>query len=140
MPKQLRPGQLSLIPNQQVDFSRIDTLRQATGLSMANGAYTLDKQIAPDIDMSVPSFSKWRENLDRNWAHLQKLMKVCNSDIPLLWMLDRMGYDVASLRKRESEYERLLRLKEEELAHERLKYQTAIAAMRDAMNNPGPSK
>jgi hypothetical protein len=46
-------------------------------------------------------------------------MDFCGNDAPLLWMLHARGYDLASLRKRESETEKELRIAREELAKER---------------------
>jgi len=42
------------------------------------------------------------------------LMDVCGNDAPLLWMLHARGYDLASVRRRESELERENRLLREE--------------------------
>lgn len=47
---------------------------------------------------------------------LERLMDVCGNDAPLLWMLHRRGYDLHSLRRRESETERELRLARERIA------------------------
>ena len=44
------------------------------------------------------------------------LMDVCGNDAPLLWMLHARGYDLASVRRRESELERENRLLREERA------------------------
>ena len=43
-------------------------------------------------------------------------MDTCGNDAPLLWMLQRRGYDLYSLRKRETETERENRLLREEVA------------------------
>lgn len=44
------------------------------------------------------------------------LMDVCGNDAPLMWLLHARGYDLASVRRRESETERQLRLALEENA------------------------
>lgn len=41
-------------------------------------------------------------------------MDVCGNDVPVLWQLHQRGYDLDSVRRRESELERRLRLLEEE--------------------------
>lgn len=48
------------------------------------------------------------------WPKFQAVMDACGNDAPLLWMLHARGYDLNSLRKRESETERLLRQAREE--------------------------
>lgn len=48
------------------------------------------------------------------WPKLVALMDHCGNDAPLLWMLHARGYDLHSLRHRETETERRLRLAEEE--------------------------
>lgn len=53
------------------------------------------------------------------WPKLVELMDFCGNDAPLFWMLDMRGYDLSSLRRKESETEKALRLAREELAKER---------------------
>lgn len=48
------------------------------------------------------------------WPKFVALMDRCGNDAPLLWMLHTRGYDLHSLRHRETETERRLRLAEEE--------------------------
>lgn len=43
-------------------------------------------------------------------------MDACGNDAPLLWMLHARGYDLSSLRRRETETERRLRMALEENA------------------------
>lgn len=43
-------------------------------------------------------------------------MDACGNDTPVLWMLHQRGYDLHSVRRRETELERRLRLAEEENA------------------------
>jgi hypothetical protein len=50
------------------------------------------------------------------WPKLRGLMDGCGNDIPLLWMSHDRGFDLASLRKRETELERQLRAAREENA------------------------
>ena len=48
-------------------------------------------------------------------------MDVCGNDAPLLWMLHQRGYDLGSVRKRESEIEKQNRqLREENAAMRRV--------------------
>lgn len=133
MPGKLKPTQLSLIQDSNVDLTGVHTLKQAIGLCMAAAGYTLDKEVADAMGMTTSAFSKWKDNADRNWAHMQDFMTVCNSEIPLLWMVNKMAYDISSLRKKETELERQLRLKEEELAKVQMEHQAALSALRKIM-------
>ena len=53
------------------------------------------------------------------WPKLVQIMDKCGNDAPLLWMLHARGYDLSSLRRRETELERRLRIAEETIARER---------------------
>ncbi|GHA66022.1 hypothetical protein GCM10009007_03080 [Formosimonas limnophila] len=59
-------------------------------------------------------YSRWISNQEGiKWEKLVSLMDACGNDAPLLWMLHQCGYDLASLRKTESETERALRTERE---------------------------
>lgn len=63
------------------------------------------------------------------WEKLQVLMDAAGNDAPLLWMLLHRGYDLRSLRKRETELEQQLRETREALEAERGKVRTLVEAM-----------
>lgn len=46
---------------------------------------------------------------------LNQFMDACGNEAPLLWLLHSRGYDLSSLRKRETETERKLRIAEEKI-------------------------
>lgn len=50
------------------------------------------------------------------WAKLTQIMDACGNDAPLLWMLNARGYDLSSLRRKETELEKKLREAEERIA------------------------
>lgn len=50
------------------------------------------------------------------WPKFVALMDKCGNDAPLMWMLHQRGYDLHSLRRRESELERENRELRERLA------------------------
>ena len=59
--------------------------------------------------------SRWRSGSEGiKWDKFLGLMDVCGNDAPLLWMLHQRGYDLHSLRKRETEYQKALREEREE--------------------------
>jgi hypothetical protein len=75
------------------------------------------KQVNAAVDGDKAQFSRWISGGEGiTWPKLVALMDACGNDAPLLWMLHARGYDLHSLRRRETETERLLRLKIEEVA------------------------
>ena len=63
------------------------------------------------------------------WDKLAAVMDQCGNDAPLLWMLQARGYDLASLRKRETEVERQLREMREKLAQSELRNRVLTEAL-----------
>ena len=61
---------------------------------------------------------------------MQTHVSIPGNDAPLLWMLHARGYDLYSLRKKETETERMLRLAKEE--NEALRVANRVLV--DAMN------
>lgn len=78
------------------------------------------KELTLPFHMDKAQFSRWLSGDEGiKWHKLQALMDACGNDAPLLWMLHDRGYDLGSVRKRETETERMLREAREELARER---------------------
>ena len=109
--------QISLpVEVQPSEVARERTLGGAIDLCIKASGYEADKQLQADLGVDKGQFSRWR--IDQEgiiWAKLEKLMDLCGNDAPLLWMMHQRGYDLSSLRKRESETERQLRLAKEEI-------------------------
>lgn len=62
-------------------------------------------------------FSRWESGAEGVcWPKLERLMDVCGNDVPVLWQFHKRGYCLESVRRRESDLERRLRLVEEENA------------------------
>lgn len=60
-------------------------------------------------------WSRWESGQEGIvYPKLRQVMDHCGNDAPVLWMLHDRGYDLNSLRKRESELERELRQAREE--------------------------
>lgn len=69
------------------------------------------KQIQADLSLDKAQFSRWVSGHEGVvWPKLRTVMRRCGNDAPLLWMNYDMGYDLLSLRKRETETERALRM------------------------------
>jgi plasmid maintenance system antidote protein VapI len=76
-----------------------------------------EKQLQAELGVDKGQFSRWKSGQEGIiWAKFARLMDTCGNDAPLLWMLHQRGYDLYSLRRRESETERLLREAREENA------------------------
>ena len=77
------------------------------------------KAIQSDLKLDKAQWSRWESGQEGIlWPKLTAVMDRCGNDAPLLWMLHQRGYDIASLRKRETEVERELRQVREQLAQE----------------------
>lgn len=76
-----------------------------------------DKVICIETDMDPGQWSR----IKSGQAHpssdfLLKLMDVCGNEVPLVWLIHQRGYDPHSLRRRENELERDLRMEREKTA------------------------
>ncbi|AVR10282.1 hypothetical protein A8H31_23705 [Burkholderia thailandensis] len=79
--------------------------------------FDLDKELQMRLGVDKAQFSRWLGGTEGIvWPKFVALMDACGNDAPLLWMLHQRGFDLASLRKRESETERENRLLREENA------------------------
>ena len=73
------------------------------------------KQIQAELRLDKAQWSRWTSGSEGViWPKLQAVMDLCGNDAPVLWMCHSRGYDLASLRKRESELQHQLRLVQEE--------------------------
>lgn len=101
------------------EVMRETTLGGAIGLC-ARAAGLEPKQIQADLHMDKAQWSRWESGQEGIvWPKLSAVMDTCGNDAPLLWMLHARGYDLTSLRKRETETEKENRLLREELAKEK---------------------
>lgn len=92
----------------------IDLCAKAAGLEPKQ---VMDALKVDGKAMDKAQWSRWVSGQEGVvWPKFEALMDACGNDAPLLWMLHARGYDLHSLRKRESETERRLRVVEEENA------------------------
>ena len=111
------------------EIAREKSLGGAIGLC-AKAAGLEPKQVQDAIKADKAQFSRWTDDKEGiTWGKFSALMDACGNDAPLLWMLAQRGYDLASLRRQESETEKALRLAQEELAQIRLKHQALVEAL-----------
>ncbi|GGA00247.1 hypothetical protein [Dyella caseinilytica] len=137
----LDAGQLSLRlarADQRVDPALViaqPTLLASIKLCISLGGFEADKQVYSALDIDA---SHWTR-IHRGEAHfpvdkLTALMDLCGNESPLIWLTHSRGYDVTSLRKRESETERVLREVHEALEAERVKNRVLIEALHGKVN------
>lgn len=75
------------------------------------------KRVTADLGVDKGQWSRWVGGTEGVlWQRMEKLMDRCGNDAPVLWQVAQRGYDLNSLRRRESETERRCRLLEEENA------------------------
>lgn len=82
----------------------------------AKAAGLMPKQVQDALKADKAQFSRWTDGKEGIlWPRLCALMDACGNDAPLFWMLRARGYDLASLRRCESQTERELREAREEI-------------------------
>lgn len=98
------------------EVAREKTLGGAIDLCAKLAGYALDKTLQSELEVDKAQFSRWQSGTEGIvWPKFVRLMDVCGNDVPLLWMLYQRGYDLESLRKRESETEKKLREAQEQI-------------------------
>jgi hypothetical protein len=111
---------LPLRKMQHVDHHLIQqqpTLLAAVKLCISLGGFEADKEVYTPLGIDAGHWTR----IMRGEAHfpidkLPALMDLCGNEAPLLWLLDARGYDLHSVRPRESETQRELRLANERIA------------------------
>lgn len=104
-------------PVRPEEVARKQTLGSAIELCAELAGFTLDKELQQTLDVDKGQFSRWQSGQEGiKWDKFAALMDVCGNDAPVLWMLHQRGYDLHSLRKRETETERKLRMAEERIS------------------------
>lgn len=104
IPSEIRPEEVA----------RKQSLGDAIQMCAELAGFSLDKELQQQMGVDKAQFSRWTSGTEGIvWPKFARLMDACGNDAPLLWMLHQRGYDLASVRKRESEFERRLRLAEE---------------------------
>jgi hypothetical protein len=88
------------------EVMRKQSLGSAIELCAELGGYVLDKALQQDLGVDKAQFSRWLSGTEGvQWAKFSTLMDRCGNDAPVLWMLHQRGYDLHSVRRRESQLE-----------------------------------
>lgn len=96
----------------------------------AKAAGLAPKEVQDGLKADRAQFSRWTDDKEGIlWPKLAALMDLCGNDAPLLWMLHARGYDLSSLRRRESELEQRLRLAEERAQRAEEKNRVLVEAL-----------
>ena len=99
------------------EIARERSLGDALMLCAKVAGYALDKELQVELGVDKAQFSRWKSDQEGiSWQKLRRLIEVCGNDAPVRWMLYQLGYDLGSLRRRETETERENRLLREENA------------------------
>jgi plasmid maintenance system antidote protein VapI len=105
------------VPLNPDEVTRKKTLGSAIELCAHVGGFDLDKQLQQLLEVDKAQFSRWLSGAEGIvWPKLTRLMDTCGNDAPMLWMAYDRGFDLHSLRRRESETERENRQLREEVA------------------------
>lgn len=99
-----------------VEVAREPSLGGAITLC-ARAAGLFPKTVQAELKLDKAQWSRWESGAEGVvWPKLVALMDLCGNDAPLLWMLHARGYDLTSVRKRETEIEQQNRLLREEVS------------------------
>ena len=110
IPVKIEPGEVA----------RKRSLGAAMELCAEVAGFSLDKELQQRLQVDKGQFSRWMSGAEGIlWPKFCALMDACGNDAPLLWMAHQRGYDLESMRQRESETEKALRVANEALAKER---------------------
>jgi len=120
---------MPLAPIPESDWHKLKTEASAVKYAIDNAA-RMDKSIAWDADIDPATLSKAKAGQARlNDDDRDSLEDVCGCEATLYAHLLRRGYDPRSLRKLESETERLLRLANERADAAELKARVLTEAL-----------
>lgn len=115
------------------EVARKQSLGAAIVMCMELAGYELDKEV-PGLKVDKAQFSRWKSGEEGiKWPKLEAVMDACGNDAPLLWMLHRRGYDLSSLRKRETETQRELRIAQERIRQLETERQVERRLLSDVM-------
>ena len=107
-------------PESQVrpsDIARQPSLSGALSLGAAAAGLDLEKEVHIPLGIDAGHWTRMRTGAAGiQWDKLAAVCDLFGNDAPILWMLHQRGYDLHSLRKRETETERELRLARERIA------------------------
>jgi hypothetical protein len=91
----------------EVDIARERTFGGSIELCAKVGGYSYDKELSGPLNLDKGQLSRWQSGQEGIlWDKLVRVMDYCGNHAPVYWMLYQLGYDITSLRKRETELEK----------------------------------
>lgn len=118
----------------QDEIVREKTLGGALELCAKAADFVREKTLCESLKFDKAQLSRWHNGTEGIiWPKFVKLMDACGNEAPLLWMLHQRGYDISSLRKRETEYQKRVRELEEELSEEKKKRAYSEETLRNVL-------
>jgi hypothetical protein len=98
------------------DIARQPTLSGALALGAAAAGLDLEKEVHIPLGIDAGHWTRMRSGAAGiQWDKLKVICDLYGNDAPILWMLYQRGYDLHSLRKRETETQQKLREAEERI-------------------------
>lgn len=98
------------------EIARCKSFGKSMELCAAAAGVDLDKVVQSALGVDKGQFARWQngqEGIKEEKFHA--LQNYCGNDIPLFYLNYQRGYDLASMRKRETEIEKKLREAEEKI-------------------------
>jgi len=109
----------------QSEINREKTFGGALSLCAKAAGFDLDKELQQTLGVDKAQFSRWKNGTEGvNWQKLQNLMDICGNHAPVLWMVDQLGYDLSSLRRKQSITEQ--ELDQEKSARQKVEQELSI--------------
>lgn len=117
------------------DITRQKTLSGALAIGAAAAGLDLEKEVHIPLGIDAGHWTRMRSGAAGfQWDTLRAICDLYGNDAPVLWMLHQRGYDLHSLRKRETETEQALRLERENSARLQLKLDALTEALTGRTN------
>ena len=92
------------------DLARQKSFSGALALGASVAGLDLEKEVHIPLGIDAGHWTRIRSgSAGTDWQKLEAICDLYGNDAPILWMLYQRGYDLHSLRKRETETERALR-------------------------------
>ena len=116
-----------------IEVAREKSLGGAIDLCAKAAGFSLDKELQMRLEVDKAQFSRWLSGTEGiTWPKLERLMNTCGNDAPVLWMVNQRGYDIATLKRKETELERQIRERDEKIAEQ----EAEIRLMRKLLGRP----
>jgi hypothetical protein len=103
------------------EVMRKPTLGKAIEYCAELAGYSYDKELEAalarhGVKVDATQLTRWKQGAEGiKWEKFCGVMDACGNDAPLLWMVHARGYDITSVRRKETAVERENRLLREEV-------------------------